>query len=515
MHHPNISDRLQALSPARLQRMIRGIEKESLRVQPDGRLALTPHPAALGSALTHPHITTDFSEAQLEFVTGAHASIDTCLRELADIHRHTYAVLAAQAADPSTSERLWVSSMPCRLPAEDEIPLGRYGGSNVGLSKTVYRSGLSYRYGRKMQTISGIHYNWSLPGLGNDDYFGLIRNFRRHSFLLLLLFGASPAVCSSFVEGRDHQLEPLSGQSLYLPYATSLRMGRLGYQSDAQASLKASFNSLDSYGESLQDALTRPYPAYERIGVRDADGNYRQLATTLLQIENELYGTIRPKRVTRSGERPLHALRERGVEYVEVRLMDLDPFEPIGIGALAARVLDLFLLSCLLRDSPLDTPDEIAALARNQHAVAARGREPGLRLERDGREVALMDWAIEIIEPFDTIATALDAFYGGDAYRRAVDAIRGRLADFATLPSSRVLAVMREAFDGSHLAFINARSEAARAAMTATPLPDDTRRRFEAMTAESLDEQRRIEAADRIPFETYRQQLLAPGKLTP
>ncbi len=514
MHHQNISDRLQALSPARLQRMMRGIEKESLRVRPDGQLALTPHPAALGSALTHPHITTDFSEAQLEFVTGAHTSIDACLRELADIHRYTYAVMGAQAADPSASERLWVSSMPCRLPAENEIPLGQYGSSNVGRSKTVYRSGLSYRYGRNMQTISGIHYNWSLPGLGNDDYFGLIRNFRRHSFLLLLLFGASPAVCSSFVAGRDHQLESLAGRSMYLPYATSLRMGRLGYQSDAQASLKASFNSLDSYGASLQDALTRPYPAYEAIGVRDPDGGYRQLATTLLQIENELYGTIRPKRVTRSGERPLHALRERGVEYVEVRLMDLNPFEPIGIDALTARVLDVFLLSCLLRDSPPDTPDEVAALARNQHKVAARGREPGLRLECDGREVPLADWAAEIIAPFDEIAATLDALEGGEASQRAVATIRERLAHPETLPSSRVLAAMRDDFDGSHLAFINARSEAARAVMTAEPLSDEARRRFEAMAAASLEEQRRIEAADRVPFEAYRQQLLAPGNLT-
>ena len=177
-----------------------------------------------------------------------------------------------------------------------------------------------------MQTISGIHYNFSLPEpLSNDAYFALIRNFRRHSWLLLYLFGASPAVCASFVADRAHELERLSEDTFYLPYATSLRMGRLGYQSEAQSSLAVSYNSLESYAASLQDALTKPYPAYEAIGIRDGD-DYRQLATSLLQIENEFYGTIRPKRVIRPGERPLHALRERGVEYVEVRLMDLDPF---------------------------------------------------------------------------------------------------------------------------------------------------------------------------------------------
>ena len=114
-------------------------------------------------------------------------------------------------------ELLWASSMPCNLPADEAIPIGRYGTSNVGRAKTVYRMGLSYRYGRRMQTISGIHYNFSLPGVGSDGYFALIRNFRRLSWLLLYLFGASPAVCTTFVEGRNHQLQELAPGTLYLP----------------------------------------------------------------------------------------------------------------------------------------------------------------------------------------------------------------------------------------------------------------------------------------------------------
>src|SRR6185369_4199957 len=259
------------------------------------------------------------------------------------------------------------------LPTDETIPIGRYGTSNVGRAKSIYRMGLGHRYGRRMQTISGIHYNWSLPGVSSEQYFALIRNFRRHSFLLLYLFGASPAICSSFVDGRPHTLLPLvpdSPHTLHRPFATSLRMGRLGYQSDAQAALSVSYNSLDSFAASLHDAMTRPYPTYETLGVRNPGGEYNQLATSLLQIENEFYGTIRPKRVIHTGERPLHALRERGVEYVEVRCMDLDPFEPVGIAAPTGRLLDIFLLHCLLSDSPPDTPDEIAALARNQHRAA-------------------------------------------------------------------------------------------------------------------------------------------------
>src|SRR6267378_60089 len=246
------------LAPERLRGMRRGIEKESLRVRPDGTLAQTPHPQALGSALTHPHITTDFSESQLELITGVHASVESCLEELTQIHQTVYRHIG--------EELLWCASMPCHLPSDHLIPIGRYGISNVGRAKTVYRLGLAHRYGRRMQAISGIHYNFSLPGVTDEQYFGLIRNFRRESWLLLYLFGASPAVCSSFVAGCNHELQPLSEDTLYLPFATSLRMGRLGYQSDAQSSLAVSYNDLKSYAASLEEALTKPYPAYEAIG---------------------------------------------------------------------------------------------------------------------------------------------------------------------------------------------------------------------------------------------------------
>ncbi|MEN9627936.1 MAG: hypothetical protein RJA10_1163, partial [Pseudomonadota bacterium] len=400
-----LQQRLASLTPDRLRGMRRGVEKESLRVNPGNGLALTPHPAALGSALTHPHITTDYSESQLELITGVHPDADACERELTEIHQFVYRALG--------DEMMWVASMPCGLPGDENIPIGTYGTSNVARAKSVYRMGLGHRYGRRMQTISGIHYNWSLPGLSNDEYFALIRNFRRHSFLLLLLFGASPAVCKSFVEGRDHELKPLytaqgSSGTLHLPHATSLRMGRLGYQSDAQAALAVSYNSLASYAYSLHGALTRPHPPYERLGVRNLGGEYNQLATSLLQIENEFYGTIRPKRVIFPGERPLHALRERGVEYVEVRCMDLDPFEPVGINADTMRFIDVFLLHCLLSDSPPDTPQEIAALARNQHRTAAYGREPGVLLERGEGTVKLTEWGAQILAECAPIAAKLD-----------------------------------------------------------------------------------------------------------
>ena len=501
----SLQSRLQALSADRLLAIRRGIEKESLRSLPGGGLALTPHPATLGAPLTHPHITTDFSESQLELITGVHAGVDACLDELTRVHQFVYRTLARLG-----DERLWVGSMPCGLPTDETIPLGRYGSSNVARAKSVYRMGLGHRYGRRMQTISGIHYNWSLPGLGNDEHFALIRNFRRHAFLLLVLFGASPAVCSSFVQGRDHALQPIGDGSLGLPHATSLRMGRLGYQSEAQATLAVSYNSLESYAASLHDALTRPYPAYERIGVRNLGGEYNQLGTTLLQIENEFYGTIRPKRVIRPGERPLHALRERGVEYIEVRCMDLDPFVPVGIAAPTIRFLDIFLLHCLLADSPPDTPAEIAELGRNQHRTASHGREPGLLLERAGAQVSLLDWAAELLTECRPLAQALDAAHGSSDYSAALDAASTALQAPDTLPSARALAALQQDFGGSYTGFIRARGEQTRNHLLGLPWGATAQAAFEALADESVSRRRVMEAADTVDFETNRQAYLSP-----
>jgi glutamate--cysteine ligase len=521
-----LEDRLKTLSPQTLRCLQRGLEKESLRALPDGTLALDPHPAGLGSALTHPHITTDFSESQVELITGVHRDIAGCLQQLTEVHQ----VVCRHIGD----QVLWATSMPCLLPADDVIPIGRYGDSNIGRAKTVYRVGLKHRYGSRMQTISGLHYNFSLPpeawsdlqaaeGRGgasidhrNASYFSLIRNFRRHSWLLLYLFGASPTVCRSFVEGRKHRLQTLNDTTLYLPYATSLRMGPLGYQSDAQSSLGVSYNCLTSYAESLRAALSRPYAPYEAIGLRRGD-EYLQLSTTLLQIENEFYGTIRPKQPILPGERPLHALAERGVEYVEVRLMDLDPFSAIGITADTIRFLDVFLLHCLLSDSPQDSPRLIEILSRNRHEVAERGRDPQLVLTRDdGEQLGVAQWGRDLLQECEPIAAALDAAHAEDpttapnAYRASVAQAAARLADPDSTPSAQVLASLAASADeASCLSFALARSLEHRRELTNLPLPGDVQERYEMMAIESNAAQRSIEAADSIPFETFRQQYLS------
>ncbi|HSG89102.1 MAG TPA: glutamate--cysteine ligase [Pseudomonadales bacterium] len=501
---------------AGLKGIRRGIEKESLRVSPDGVLAQTPHPLGLGSALTHPHITTDFSEALIELITDAETEIDATLGQLEEVHGWVYRQLG--------EEILWAASMPCVLRGDDRIPLGYYGTSNVGTAKTVYRRGLGHRYGRTMQTIAGIHYNFSVPeafwawlaertgwsgslqDLATERYFGLIRNFRRTSWLLMYLFGASPAVCKSFLAGREHGLEPFDEGSLYLPHATTLRMGGLGYQSDAQSSLHVSYNSLETYAASLRDALTRPWPEYEAIGL-EQDGEFQQLSTSLLQIENEFYGTIRPKRTTAQDERPLHALGARGVEYIEVRCMDVNPFLPLGIDTETIHFLDAFLLHCLLTDAPEDSPEEIEVLQRNRTAIVERGREPGLQLEHDGELRSIAVWGQEILDDCTRTAAALDAIWGDDAASRSVAVQRARLEDSRQTPSARILEEMRR--DGiPFFRFAMNASLAHAEHFRSLPLAAETVERLQAESRASLERQGAIEAADDIDFATYRRQFI-------
>ena len=491
---------------AALRGIRRGVEKESLRASPDGRLSLRSHPPTLGAALTHPQITTDFSEAQLELITAPHHTPEGCIRELEAIHRFVQQGLG--------DELLWAASMPCLLLPNSDIPIGHYGASNIGMAKTVYRRGLGHRYGRLMQAISGIHYNFSVPAAfwpryakllrrqPNQDfitesYFALIRNFRRHSWLLIYLFGASPAICRALAGDSGHGLKAFDAGTLHLPHATALRMGRLGYQSDAQSSLHISYNGLDSYAATMREALTKPYPPYEAIGVK-VDGEYRQLNTALLQIENEFYGAIRPKRRIQTGERPLTALRRRGVEYVEVRCLDLNPFLPVGINAAQMRFLDCFLLYCLLAPSPPDSPEESAAIQADQTAVVERGREANLQLNGGDRNAL----GSAILNQCAAVAELLDAAQQTDGYSAVLDEQKARLQDPSRTPSAAVLAALAEAKQPFFRFALN-QSERHRSWLAERPLPADALAEHERRATQSFAEQARMEAEDKLSFDDF------------
>lgn len=490
---------------------LKGIEKESLRVDPRGYLSKRPHPKALGSALTNPFITTDFSEALLEFVTPAHANTWETLRAVCDIHQFTYEKLA--------DELLWPASMPCRIPDDRNIPLARYGSSNVGRMKTTYRRGLGYRYGRHMQTIAGVHFNYSLPaefwphyqsllGEAGDatsfrsrHYMGLVRNFRRFGWILLYLFGASPALCKSFGE-YDRQMPSLNDETWYEPFGTSLRMSDLGYNNQNQARINLTLNSVEEYIRDLTAAISTPEPAYEKIGVK-VDGRYRQLSANLLQIENEYYSPIRPKRTAKSGERPTAALRRGGVEYVEIRSLDINIFDPCGVNQNTMRFIEAFLIYCLLEDSPPMDESGFVETGDNQLATAKHGRDPELILYRGGEAVALRDWAREIVVRVAEVAGIIDAGERGESYVAAVEAMRELVDEPERTPSARLLTELRT----SGASFFDFALSVARSHrdyfQSITALPQERKAVFEREATESIRRQHETETADTLDFDEY------------
>jgi glutamate--cysteine ligase len=512
--HKQLQALAQPEARAELTAINRGIEKESLRITSEGKLAQTPHPSGLGSALTHPSITTDYSEALLEFITPVSDSIEQSLEQLEDIHSFTY--------ENIDGELLWSASMPCIVAGDAGIPVAHYGHSNVARMKTVYRYGLGHRYGRLMQAIAGIHYNFSMPeafwerawrdagspgviaDYTTERYLGLIRNFRRLSWLLIYLFGASPAVCASFLKGRDnHGLQPFDGdaRSLHLPYGTALRMGSLGYNSDAQKNLSVCYNSLDAYVETLCSAIMQPHPAYRDIPTGQG-GDYQQLNDSLLQIENEFYSPIRPKRVTRSGEAPLCALVRAGIEYIEVRCVDISPFVPVGLDAEQVRFMDAFLLYCLLEESPPCDEEEQSVQAANLEAVVSRGRQPGLSLQQGGNDIPMTQWGRELLDAMRPLAALLDSAYGTADYGTSLENQKHKIEDPELTPSARILREMRER-DLPFFKVAMAYSEEWANHFRERRLAPETRSRFEEESRRSLQAQDETEQADQVSFDKY------------
>jgi len=496
----------------------KGVEKESLRVTPNGEIAQTRHPQDLGAPLTNEHITTDFSESLIELVTPPFQHTWELLQYLCDIHQFVYRHLG--------DETLWSTSMPCAINGEQSIPIAQFGRSNVGRMKTIYRRGLSARYGRIMQAISGVHFNYSFSSqlwdvleqinesklarqdFVSEQYFGVLRNYRRYGWIVLYLFGTSPAVSKSFFAGRHTELASLDADTLIAPYATSLRMSDIGYRNKNQASLSVSVNSLNEYVRDLSRATRTPYPPYEQIGVK-VDGEYRQLNANVLQIENEYYSFIRPKRVARSGERPTKALHRAGVEYVEVRALDVSAFDPVGVNQNKLRFLEAFLALCLLRESAPIGHGEQDDLDANHLTVAKLGREPGLRLNRDGRKFPMLDWAAELLDDMQGICELLDHGEPARPYATALEQQRAKINDVARTPSARMLAEMRET--GESFFDLAQRMSKLHKDYFLDLYPPNERRleEFAAAAAESHEAQSRIESADKLNFDQYLAQYLA------
>ncbi|ALH94855.1 glutamate--cysteine ligase [Acinetobacter equi] len=497
--------------------MLRGIERESLRMQSNGFLSQADHPKTLGSALTHPHITTDYSEALMEFITPPQETIDQVLNYLRDIHAVVHRHL-------ENGEKLWPLSMPCMLDdTEESIRLAQYGTSNIGRFKTLYRHGLGIRYGRRMQTISGVHYNLSFPdqlfealqeketdeelkALSLQDYrshryFGLIRNFIRLTPLVMYLVGASPSVCKCFMTGRDHHLLPLVGGTLFLPYATALRMGNFGYQNSAQKELGIHYNNLKGYLEGLQKAVKTPYKRFTRLGLEDKQGEPTQINDHVLQIENEYYSLVRPKQVPQDGETPSEALQNRGVGYVELRAVDVNPYSPIGIDEDTAGFLEVLALYCLLQDSPELLGDEQNQIEQNQTEIVNRGRAPNAKIHENDHEYAVQEWLSKHLLHMQPFSQLLDDTYKTKIYSQALKTMLNRTAD---VDETLSVGVIEDTIEyggtwgfGSHLAVQHA------AVYETHKLSKKTLAYFDEVAKISIQNQQQLEEDNSKSFKEY------------
>lgn len=498
----------------------RGLEREGMRVTPAGRVSGRAHPRELGSALCNPHITTDFSEALLELVTPTFGDNGALHQYLGDLHH-----FVARYLD---DELLWAASMPGEIAGDAEVPIARYGRSHRGHFKEAYRRGLQTRYGGLMQAIAGVHFNFSFadrfwplwaevlearnPGAEfiSARYFDLVRNYRRFGWLALYLFGVSPALCASFMQDRtDPELQPLGPGTLHLPFATSLRMSDLGYRNRNQTAVNVSVNALSEYLRDLNHATHTVHPPFAALGVCVA-GEYRQLNANILQIENEYYSTIRPKRAPRAGETTGRALARDGVEYVEVRALDICAFEPTGVCIDELHFMEALLALCLVRGSEPIGATEQDQLDHNFLLVARRGREPGLTLQRAGRAVPLRDWGAELLDELVGICELLDAGDPARRYQRALARQAEKLQDQALTPAARLLRELQRS-GVSFAEYTRTVSERYRARLLETSGHDPAvLAGFAAEAAESLLEQQVIERADKGSFDEYLARTLGP-----
>lgn len=509
------AQRLEILNTPKLYSSLRGIkrgiEREALRVDATGGLSKKPHPEALGSSLTHPFITTDYSEALLEFITEPTTDFNAMFQQLKELHQVAYLALP--------DEYLWTASMPCRIPVDNEIPIAEYGYSNLGKLKRLYRDGLGYRYGRAMQTIAGIHYNFSLPiefweqyrkmqntqesaetsslaEFISEQYLGMIRNILRHGWLLTLLFGASPAVSSSFFNSERSipdflELAIFDKETFIAHDATSLRLSHLGYHNKSSMDTVISYNSLHAFLNTMHHVIHTPDPTYAQIGVKEK-GQYKQLSDGVLQTEDEHYAMVRPKSKVNPGERQWVGLKKNGIEYLEIRALDINPFVPLGIDETTARVIDAFLMMCLTEYSPVIMPTEMDEILSKQECIAREGR----RLS--AHQKAANECLLKMLD----MSKILDKANNSHCWESACAQMLKNIEYPDSLPSARVLNHIMEQ-KTSHVEYVLQCSRHHRQALLANPLTPKQITDYRELAKHSHTQQRLLEQQKNVSFDDY------------
>lgn len=507
-----------------------GLEKECLRVGLSGGISQQDHPLALGRALTHPFITTDFSEALLEMVTPPCDSAAQAMNFLNSVHQFIVSRLPED-------EHIWNTSMPCILNEASSVRIGEYGTSHSGQMKHAYRRGLGLRYGRRMQAIAGVHFNFSMPdtawlfrettdsgafsqqnsigrwGALSDvrkqsvrtaGYFQMTQNLLQIGWLVPYLFGASPAICTSFLgEGEGDDLQEWNSATRFAPFGTSLRMSNIGYRyrEDQPIDLSVCHNSIDTYINDIISHVNSTHPAYETMGLRDEYGKHQQLSTSRLQIENEYYSSVRPKQIARDGELPIKALQDRGIRYLELRSVDVNILEPNGLELSQVAMLEMLMMFAWLSPpQSLDAAD-VQRCARNVQTVAYRGREPGLHLETSNGEVGLQQWGKGILNSIEPLAQWLDQGLEEPVYVKTLQQQMDKLNDSDKTPSATILKGIKQT--GSFFEHAQELSAKHHEHFKQGPIDEKINSLLESEVTESIRKQDQLEQKDSASFENY------------
>ena len=488
---------------------LHGIERECLRICNDGNLSKTYHPQSLGSKLIHPLITTDYAEAQLELITNPHLVVSDTFKELHDIHHFVL--------EHIEEELLWPLSTPCRLPDTNEIPIAQYGFSNLGKYKTLYRQGLKTRYKSKMQMLSGVHYNFSFSNefwdflyhrfadhqtktdFINRCYFSIIRNFNRYDWLLLYLFGATPAIDKSYLENKSNELIEFGKDSYCGEFATSLRMSNIGYTNNLRCCNSIPLSDISSFITGLRNATQTVSPEFSKIGLR-RDGKYLQINGNILQIENEYYAPIRPRRLQSSLYGKISdALEQGGVGHLEIRSLDVDPFSRIGVNEEQLQFIQLLLLYCLFKENQDISCDEQVEINTNRNQVAFHGRKKECWLKKNGQKITLKKWGSSII---DEMMALLKNNNNNKTIVSFLKKQRTKIEDASLTPSAIILEKMRES-KMDYLEFGLYLGAKHKKEILNHKLDKKRIREFETIAKNSLIDQKRLEEADNISFDDF------------
>lgn len=366
-----------------------GLEKENVRVTESGNLALTPHPKAFGDREKNAYIKTDFSESQLEMVTPVCNTLEEVYSFICNLNK----VVSLEIM--KNGEFLWPQSNPPILPREEEIPIAKLSNREDEL----YRENLSYKYGKKKQVISGIHYNFSFKEefikllykelkvekdfreFKDDIYLRMARNFQKYHWLLIYLTGASPVFHESYIDEIKKDGEILGEDSYYIKDDTSLRNSSYGYKN--KKDYYVSYNSIGEYASDIKNL------------VKDKE----------IQSIKEYYNPIRLKSL--GSEDMLESLLHKGIDYLEVRLLDLDPLSIQGVSKETLYLVHLFMIYTLLKENKEITYKDQEEFFKNHDMVALKGRNEEAVIYENGVPVLLKDKGREILSEMDEIVEIL------------------------------------------------------------------------------------------------------------